>query len=501
MNDITPEAVLKHYLHEVKNPAQPLSSNSIKKYSQHAVSLICELAPSNDAILSTAIELLCEINSLSDPYLSQIGLEALFPNLIERLNDSFDPSYCQLYDRLFAQVITFSRRLNEGKELDQALHKFGLRSEEAILKRKENIGRTFQSLLATQPVQKIILFSRITLGADVAISSVLISHLKQLFPSAEIVFIGSQKLNDLYGGDPQIRIQSLTYGRTTSLQSRLNSWLEILELVAQETAPLDADKYIILDPDSRLTQLGLLPVLLPQIETQNYFYFPSRSYSHPNVEKLGELASRWISSLTSTDLSSYPFVSLSPQPESQGASLLHLLANTSSKPFASLSFGFGGNSRKRVSEEFEIAVTEKLALSHRLILDCGGSDEEFIQVQRILTFLQSRGLTVLHIKENELQNFAVRVEAIPDVISWQGGIGSFAALIARSQRYVGYDSSGQHIAAASSIPTRTIFVNSGSALFAKRWHPYGRQSTDVLLIEPSTLPLNSSQFSHLLQQI
>lgn len=67
MNDITPEAVLKHYLHEVKNPAQPLSSNSIKKYSQHAVSLICELTPSNDAILSTAIELLCEINSLSDP--------------------------------------------------------------------------------------------------------------------------------------------------------------------------------------------------------------------------------------------------------------------------------------------------------------------------------------------------------------------------------------------------------------------------------------------------
>jgi ADP-heptose:LPS heptosyltransferase len=46
-------------------------------------------------------------------------------------------------------------------------------------------------------------------------------------------------------------------------------------------------------------------------------------------------------------------------------------------------------------------------------------------------------------------------------------------LIAASDRYIGYDSAGQHIAAAIRVPTLTIFVNSNSATFAERWRPYG----------------------------
>ncbi|MGH9844701.1 MAG: glycosyltransferase family 9 protein, partial [Blastocatellia bacterium] len=60
-----------------------------------------------------------------------------------------------------------------------------------------------------------------------------------------------------------------------------------------------------------------------------------------------------------------------------------------------------------------------------------------------------------------------------DVITWDGGIGAFAGLIAASDQYVGYDSAGQHIAAGLRTPTLTIFVNSNSQKFAERWRPYG----------------------------
>jgi ADP-heptose:LPS heptosyltransferase len=78
-----------------------------------------------------------------------------------------------------------------------------------------------------------------------------------------------------------------------------------------------------------------------------------------------------------------------------------------------------------------------------------------------------------------------REELRADAVTWDGGIGAFAGLIAASDQYVGYDSAGQHIAAALRIPTLTIFVNSNSATFAERWRPYGPGMIEVINISTS----------------
>src|SRR5262245_13074248 len=79
--------------------------------------------------LRDEVRLLCELTASEDPQTAGAGLTALFPALVERLNDSFDPESCRLYDQVFAQVIDFCRRLPAGTRLDQGLRGFGLLSE------------------------------------------------------------------------------------------------------------------------------------------------------------------------------------------------------------------------------------------------------------------------------------------------------------------------------------------------------------------------------------
>jgi ADP-heptose:LPS heptosyltransferase len=69
-----------------------------------------------------------------------------------------------------------------------------------------------------------------------------------------------------------------------------------------------------------------------------------------------------------------------------------------------------------------------------------------------------------------------------DVFTWQGGIGRFSALAARADQYIGYDSAGQHIAAALGIPTIVIFAGHPSPRFVERWTPGGRGVVRSLLV-------------------
>ena len=61
-----------------------------------------------------AVALLCELATASDAAVQQVGVETLFAQVVERLNDSFSHSACAFYDQLFAQVISGCRQLPAG---------------------------------------------------------------------------------------------------------------------------------------------------------------------------------------------------------------------------------------------------------------------------------------------------------------------------------------------------------------------------------------------------
>lgn len=461
----------ERHLAEYQNYSATLCTKDVSSLSQQAVSLFFDFYQSTGSPLRPAVELLCQINASPNPVHASLGLEALFPNLIEKLNDAFFLPYCNLYDRVFTQVISFFRCLPEGRLINQALDHFGLHNEATLLRRKRTLKHRKSSLCASRPLTKIVFLSRVTIGADVAVTSVLMAHLKQRFPKAEMVLLGSQKLQQLYGGDPRIRVRQIDYGRSGNLLSRLETWLQVLDAISMEVLGLKPEEYCIIDPDSRLTQLGLLPVLQKQDQDQSYFFFASRSYSQAENNKLGQLAAHWINAICGDNELSFPFVSLSLEQSAIGQQVFYCLKNTNDHPLICLSFGVGGNASKRVSEQFEIDLVVALSKRATLIIDCGVTSEELEQVNRILSALAATGKTICSI--NEPQILTQILNNKPDVLTWQGSLGTFASLIAASNLYLGYDSAGQHIAAALKVPTLTIFVNSGSNNFPLRWQPYG----------------------------
>jgi ADP-heptose:LPS heptosyltransferase len=481
-----------------RNRTTAFPSESVAPLSRRAVALFFEYFNATGNSLRPAIELLCEIVASPDLEHNRIGLAALFPGLIEKLNDAFEPAYCELYDRLFAQVISFYRRLPEGQALDLALHRFGLGDEAAILSRKRALLSVKKNLPHNRPLKKALFLSRVTIGADVAVTSVLLARIRELFPAAELVLLGSKKLRELFGGDSRLRVRSLDYGRGGSLLARLSSWLAVVAAVEDEITGLHPQEYCLFDPDSRLTQLGLLPVLSPPAESASYHFFESRSFSHPGVEKLGQLTSHWMDNLCGEAAETTPYISLSAEVLSIGREVLSFLRSPKHPHVFCLSFGTGGNPIKRVSEQFEIELATALSAQAKLIIDRGATKDETEQVNRIVAALEARGKTVISLTEEHFREALSQRRISPDVLTWQGSIGSLASLIAASNEYIGYDSSGQHLAAALRIPTLTIFVNSGANHFPVRWQPHGAGRLQVVSLEPSLLDASERFVNELL---
>jgi ADP-heptose:LPS heptosyltransferase len=125
-----------------------------------------------------------------------------------------------------------------------------------------------------------------------------------------------------------------------------------------------------------------------------------------------------------------------------------------------VSFGVGENPGKRVSDGFEFDLVQGL-------LD--------------------RGLSVLLDSGAPGTAEAERAASLEDrcrgaLILWSGSFAPFAAAIGRSRLYVGYDSAGQHVAAACGVPRITVFNGFSGERFVARWRPEGAGFSRVLFV-------------------
>jgi ADP-heptose:LPS heptosyltransferase len=132
----------------------------------------------------------------------------------------------------------------------------------------------------------------------------------------------------------------------------------------------------------------------------------------------------------------------------------------SSEPPADItvSLGVGENPAKRIDGHFERELLRALAeTGGSVLVDKGGSAEERERVERAL---------------------------LSGMRTHDGAFAPFAAQIAGSKLYVGYDSAGQHVASACGVPLISIFKGFVSERFFARWRPEGTvirgDSEDVL---------------------
>jgi hypothetical protein len=333
------------------------------------------------------------------------GDRALFRVVVERLGDLFEPRLCSVYAALFSEVI--ARRIPE-------LH------AEHLLARYERVRCPCVFDRDPASIRDVFVLSRVTLGADVAITSVMLDAAKQRFPQAQVWFAGPKKSWELFAADPRLKHLPIAYGRSGSLDDRLSIWRELRDAVSRPAS-------IVIDPDSRLTQLGLLPVC----SEDSYYFFESRAYGGQSDEPLSSLARRWVAE-TFGVLDARPYIS----------------TGLNAARFATtVSFGVGENPDKRIADPFEQELLRQLP--RPLLIDKGAGGEEAERVERAVATAGS------------------------GIEMWDGSFAGFAEHIARSRLYVGYDSAGGHVASASGVPLISIFAGFASERMFQRWTPPG----------------------------
>ncbi len=389
---------------------------------------------------------------------------AIFADVVETWSDSFDPDSVEAYVSFMSEVVYAPRSPIAG-----ALVELGYSGPQQLRERYQQIrkGLRMENLGDDnhQRVKLVLVLSRVTLGADIAVSSVFIRAAMSVFSSAEIEFIAPRKNAFLIANGQSVKRRLISYGRSALLADRLKAWLEVRSIVQESIAGLEPGEWLAIDPDSRLTQLGMLPVA----DERYYDFFESRSFAPDASTPLGELAgtASWMSS-ASDDLR-LPFVVLRSEDRRRGTCLRF----NSSRLVAAVSFGVGGRETKRLGDEFEDALLGLLRrLGFRIVLDYGGGEDEARVVdKRVGSFLGSS----THVKT---ARDAVGKRA--DLMTIRGTLGEFGGWMHEADVFVGYDSASAHLAAALGVPVVEVFAGAPNGRFRQRWTPFG--DTDVCVI-------------------
>lgn len=380
-----------------------MTSTSCKKTAQHLLEqCLAGMAPDH----------------LPPELLEEACAPALFGTWVEGLADRFEPSLCGIYARLFAQAVA---------HFDPSL------TPDVLVERYSRVRRPRP--VSGKP-QRVYVLSRVTLGADVAVTSVLLAGVKERFPAAELYFTGPRKNYELFAADPYVLPAFLDYRRGT-LPERLAAAEELRDLLSEPGA-------LVLDSDSRLTQLGLVPVC----EEDRYHLFESRAFGGAGDCSLPELAAEWVHQTLGVS-GAKPFVALAPGREPG--------------PQIAVSLGVGENETKRLPDPFEerlLALLAETGLSIGIDLGAGGAEAERVRC-------------------------AVARSGVPMPVEyWNGSFAGFANWIAGSRLYVGYDSAGGHVAAACGVPQISIFAGFPSGRMFARWRPSGPRATVIRVDRP-----------------
>lgn len=276
-------------------------------------------------------------------------------------------------------------------------------------------------------VDIVYVLSRVTLGADIKIVSPILAAMKRRFPEARVVFAANRKSAELFEADPRVEHLLADYPRQGPVSARL-------EFARELRARLEGDHRIVVDPDSRMTQLGLIPVCAPK----HYFHFPSRVAGGEGGDNLSDLTGKWLQTTFEVEGDAYIAPRIEPI--------------SGPEPRAAVSLGVGDNELKRVGGDFEARMIGALGTRYKTIwVDRGvGGDE----ARRVTT--------------------AVGASGVGDRVRfWEGGFAAFASIISQCNLYAGYDSAGQHAAAAAGVPLISIFAGAPSERFRQRWTPAG----------------------------
>ncbi|HVV45762.1 MAG TPA: hypothetical protein VHC72_11160, partial [Bryobacteraceae bacterium] len=322
-----------------------------------------------------------------------------FRIIIEGLADSFDPAQAAAYEDLMRAWIEPAARARP---------------------------------VVPERVETVYVLSRVTLGADIKITSTILDAMKNRFPEARVTLVGGRKSAELFAADTRLSFLEADYPRSGTVSDRI-------QFAHDLRRRLEGGNRIVVDPDSRITQLGLIPLCEPEC----HFHFPSRTAGPDG--NLTELTGRWLEETFGVSGRAY----IAPR----------RISIEGDAPRAAVSLGVGENESKRLGGDFEAGILRALAGKFRTVwIDRGLGGEE---AARVTGAAEASG-------------------CMDRIRFWEGSFAGFASLISQCDFYTGYDSAGQHAAAACGVPLISFFAGAPSERFRERWSPSGPGQIEIL---------------------
>lgn len=359
---------------------------------------------------------------------SNAGSTALFRDLVEPLADAFEFRLVNAYVHIFSRVIAAAL---PDEDFDAG----------ALIERFMRIRKPRKFVGNPESVENVFVLSRVTIGADIAITSRILRAAFVHFPNARIHFVGPRKNFEIFEPEIGIDLIELPYKRTGTLTERLSVYPVL-------RAALSVKDALIIDPDSRLSQLGLLPLG----EEENYFFFESRSWWGDEDMPLGEMTERWLEQTFEVPLH-VPVVAVEDRLEGFDVTI---------------SLGVGENPEKAMPWPFEPRLLQMLVdRGLRVLIDTGAGGDEADRVHKAIA--------------------EVRPGANGSVTPYYGSFKEFASEINASELYIGYDSAGGHAACALGVPALLLFKGYPNERFMIRWIPWGDGELEVLDAETLTV--------------
>ncbi|MDE0104937.1 MAG: hypothetical protein OXN89_21370 [Bryobacterales bacterium] len=388
---------------------------------------------------------------------------AIFSRLVEPWGDQFSRVGCAKYVSFFTEAL-----YAEGSPVAKGLERLGYENSQALRDRYVAVSRRARAdEYLPKSFTKIVVLSRVTLGADLAITRHILHAAREAFPQAEIEFAGPAKNADLIVRGLPFRHLDIGYDRHALLGDRLKSWLGLRSRIAATTRGRSDGESLVIDPDSRLTQLGLLPVTADR----HYLFFESRTWGGNGKQALGTLAADWGRRQWGEIARNCP---AQPPPHNR-------VRKPAGGPLAAVSFGTGGRDSKRLGDRFEDGLLDLLLRKgFRIALDYGfGPEEERLTDARAGNFRGTVG---------RLPGSLGGSDGPAALMTWKGSLSGFGDWIACADLYVGYDSAAAHLAAALGTPLIEVFSGAPSAKFVHRWTPCGSAPVRVVPAAASDAP-------------
>ncbi|RJX29502.1 MAG: hypothetical protein C4531_10495 [Desulfurivibrio sp.] len=429
-----------------------------------------------------AIDLLCCM-ALYEKGLQvrKAAVAALYKNIVEPLCDDFTTRGVELCNLVLLRMIDFIRRQKEGESLDRLLNELHYPEQHLLLARYRKIHQdiTLEPSLK-EKIRKILVLSRVTVGADVAITSIMVHRLARSFPQAEIIVYGPGHLPEIFYGLPGVHWAKFHYQRDGGLIGRLTSYTSLYQQLKMEWEGLP-DQTLLFDPDSRLSQLALLPLLADRYTR----HFPSRSDQLDDSSRLSQLTNRWLNEVLGEQINIRPQISIRPAHLANVQRFFAQFPPGGKKIVINL--GVGNDSRKRLPDPFEEQLLAGLLQddSALVVLDSGCHPDERERARTLMEMMRMRAFQAAAVSEKNLTGRPIPFQH--GLVCIQGGIGMLSALIDQADVFFGYDSCCQHLATARGTQSVICFAGAPNDRFFDRWRPLDKcGSTSTIRIKDSS---------------